>query len=107
MYWTPRTPITIKFAQNLGAVLCRIDFISAVTVLAAMLYCCEGLALGVKLAEVPWQVHGVMLAAPVDYYLQQQAALTAAFSAQYLPGDCRVCVKPECSAHVYAPIVNK
>lgn len=42
-----------------------------------------GLALGAALLGLPWRVTGVMLAAPEDYYRQQQQSLTAAFCAEH------------------------
>lgn len=46
-----------------------------------------GLALGVKLSGLQWQVKGVMLAGPLSYYRDQQHALTASFAARYLAGE--------------------
>lgn len=45
-----------------------------------------GLALGIKLAGLPWQVCGVMLAGPETYYADQQTILTTSFMATYLAG---------------------
>ncbi|KAL3144147.1 hypothetical protein ABBQ32_003936 [Trebouxia sp. C0010 RCD-2024] len=47
-----------------------------------------GLALGIKLAGLPWQVCGVMLAGPLTYYTDQQTVLTTSFVATYLAGTC-------------------
>lgn len=54
-----------------------------------------GLALGIKLAGLPWTVCGVMLAGPAAYYTDQQTDLVASFAAKYLPGMCSVLLQPE------------
>ena len=41
-----------------------------------------GLSLGVALLDLPWQVVGVMLAAPLEYYQQQTIELMSTFCAQ-------------------------
>ena len=46
-----------------------------------------GLALGIQLAGLPWQVHGVMLAGPATYYTDQQNTLMSSFMATYLQGS--------------------
>ena len=46
-----------------------------------------GLALGVALLGLPWKILGVMLAGNIEYYTQQQQALTEACSAELLQGN--------------------
>ena len=58
---------------------------------------CTGLALGIKLAGLPWTVCGVMLAGPAAYYTGQQTDLAASFTAKYLPGDCSVLLQLKAS----------
>lgn len=43
-----------------------------------------GLAVGVSLLDLPWQVTGVALAGPLSYFAQQQHSLVQAFTERYL-----------------------
>lgn len=47
--------------------------------------------MGIQLAQLPWTVHGVMLAGPLSYYQQQQNLLTALFADKYLEGQLQFC----------------
>ena len=51
-----------------------------------MFQCHAGLALGVALLGLPWKIIGVMLAGKVEYYTQQQQALTEACLAELWQG---------------------
>lgn len=51
-----------------------------------------GLAIGIELAQLPWTVHGVMLAGAQSYYEQQQTKLAASFAEKYSAGDAFFCM---------------
>ena len=46
-------------------------------------FCIAGVAMGIALFQLPWNVVGIILAGPERYYQQQQADLTAAFLRVY------------------------
>ena len=53
------------------------------TVSKAKFQCFVGLAIGIALMELPWEVIGITLAGPASYYMQQEKDLSHAFASAF------------------------